>query len=108
MKPEYLITLFCLTPVFGCSSSSNPVFVHVGHGHAVPSEVIDFRVTESGLTREQAIEQIGAEHFERRVEEHADKYGIGFDEARQQLAYADKHESIPFLKMPVGNEIHTR
>lgn len=79
-----VIVLFCF--LSGCSG---PTFTNLGNGVAVPVESIDRYAAENGLTPAQAQTQLRRESDQRRVKEHAAKFGISEAEANRQLDHSN-------------------
>ncbi len=92
-----VLLIGCAVISTGCVRSNN-AFVSVGNGNAVPTEWLEKVAKEKGQTFEQTLKELRVNNKAKRIKDHAAKYGITEDEARQQLAYADKHEKIPYLK----------
>ncbi len=73
--------------LFGCTSRT---FTDLGNGVGVPLSSIDEHAAENGLTRAQARAQMKQEFDQRRIAEHAERYGISPEEATIQLERADE------------------
>ena len=92
------LLLVCIVFAIGCSSTSPTTLIHLGGGNALTTEAVDKIAKDKGITRKEAVEQMRTATANKRVSEHAAKYGISEEQAREQLAFGDKHESIPYLQ----------
>ena len=79
------VCLLATLVLVGCSSR---VFTNLGNGVAVPSGTIDTLSRDKGITRAQAKALLRNESDRRRITEHAETYGITFDEAKEQFEHA--------------------
>ncbi len=88
------IVLFSL--VLGCSG---PTFTNVGGGRAksvgigVTPQSIEQYARDHGVSTVEAKARIRAEAAARRIESHANKYGLTIDQAKEQLKYAGEIEN---------------
>ena len=78
----------CLLAMFVFVGCSGRVFANLGNGVAVPSEAIDALAREKGITHAQARNLLREESEQQWIAEHAETYGVSFDEAKEQLEHA--------------------
>ena len=67
---------------------------NLGNGVAVPVETLNEYAQEHEVTRPEALALLKAESDVRRIQEHADTYGISEDEARRELEHASRISTI--------------
>jgi hypothetical protein len=81
--------MFLLAIVAGCA---RPTFTNLGNGVAVPVESIKNYATEHGVSHAAAAAQLRIESDDRRIKEHAAKFGITVEEAERQIEHAAPQE----------------
>ena len=83
-----LLLFVMLAIAFGCSGRT---FTNLGPGvGGVPSKSIDDYAATHKITRAEAIERMKAEFNQRRIEDHAKKYGTSLGEAKSQIEHSDE------------------
>ena len=82
-----ILMSFAMILFVGCGSRN---FTNLGNGVAVPSGSIANYAEANGLTRDEALARMRDESEQRRIAEHADKYGVSNQEAKEQLEHASR------------------
>ena len=82
---RYPAAVSLLFAVLGCCG---PTFTDLGNGVGVPSESIDKYAASHGISREEARAQMRVDSDTKRIQEHAEKYGLAYEQAQQQLQHA--------------------
>lgn len=84
------ILLLSVAICLGCfSPPSGKVFTHLGNGAMVPRESIDDYASEHGVSRDEARARMKEEADQRRIQRHAEQFGVTLEEAKQQIEYSD-------------------
>ncbi len=83
MSRVVLIT-FVMIVFGGCGG---PSFTNLGNGVAVPPETIGEYAELRGITRAEARARMREESDKQRISDHAKKYGVPLEEAKEQLEH---------------------
>ncbi len=93
---HWFVASILFASVLGCNGRTfknvglgrDRTFTNIGNGVGIPAESIEDYARAHGVSRGEARVQMRAQSDERRITEHAKKYGLTMEQAMKQLKFS--------------------